>query len=159
MRRDLELLRVKQPFDINLLNNWLNRSLADIRPSHFVDNRLIIIADVFVSRRGSSPDEIARFKSLGLSLLVSMLEDDGDQQRCPTDRDCRRPGASVPRPHLRQEYNQDLMRWISGHYHLTARFDFDYSHNAQFRDQPFFTLAMSGFLDVRWRARRENTGK
>jgi hypothetical protein len=44
------------------------------------------------------------------------------------------------------------MRWSSGHYHLTARFDSDYSHNAQFRDQPFFTLAMSGFLDVRWRA-------
>ena len=39
------------------------------------------------------------------------------------------------------DYNQNLMGWIEANYHLVARFDSDYSHDAQMGDKPFFILA------------------
>lgn len=40
-----------------------------------------------------------------------------------------------------KDYNQNLMRWITEHYHLVGRFDSDESRNAQLGDLPFFILA------------------
>ncbi len=40
-----------------------------------------------------------------------------------------------------QDYNQNLMRWITEHYHPAGRFDSAESRHAQFGDLPFFILA------------------
>jgi len=38
-------------------------------------------------------------------------------------------------------YNQELMRWITEHYHAVARFDSATSRGAQMGDRPFFIVA------------------
>jgi hypothetical protein len=54
--------------------------------------------------------------------------------------------VNLPTPEFRDrvfglDYNQELMRWITEHYRLVARFDSDHSRGAQFGERPFFILA------------------
>lgn len=39
------------------------------------------------------------------------------------------------------DYNQELMRWITEHYHVTARFESNVRQGANFNREPFFILA------------------